>query len=170
VHKPLLETSRQGYLSALSVSAYSLVSMVQHFGPLMPPGGSVLSLSYIAAQRVIPGYGGGMSSAKAAMEADTRYLAFQAGRRFGIRVNTISAGPVPTRAASVTGIINEIVAYYAANGPIPERLTTQEVASVAAFLSSPLASAVTGTTMYVDKGFHVMGKALVERPEGGPGL
>jgi enoyl-[acyl-carrier protein] reductase I len=170
VHKPLLETSRQGYLSALSVSAYSLVSMVQHFGPLMPPGGSVLSLSYIAAQRVIPGYGGGMSSAKAAMEADTRYLAFQAGRRFGIRVNTISAGPVPTRAASVTGIINEIVEYYAANGPIPERLTTQEVASVAAFLSSPLASAVTGTTMYVDKGFHVMGKALVERPEGGTGL
>lgn len=170
VHKPLLETSRQGYLAALSVSAYSLVSMVQHFGPLMPPGGSVLSLTYIASQRVIPGYGGGMSSAKAAMEADTRYLAFQAGRKYGLRVNTISAGPVPTRAASVTGVINEIVDYYAANAPLPERLTTQEVASVAAFLASPLASAVTGTTMYVDKGFHVMGKALVPKPEGSPGL
>jgi enoyl-[acyl-carrier protein] reductase I len=160
VHKPLIETSRQGYLAALSVSAYSLVSMVQQFGPLMPRGGSVLSLTYIASQRVIPGYGGGMSSAKAAMEADTRYLAFQAGRKYGVRVNTISAGPVATRAASVTGIINEIVDYYAANAPLPERLTTQEVGSVAAFLSSPLASAVTGTTMYVDKGFHAMGKAL----------
>ena len=160
VHKPLLETSRQGYLAALSVSSYSLVSMVRHFAPLMPRGGSVLSLTYLASERVIPGYGGGMSSAKAAMEADTRYLAFQAGRKYGIRINTISAGPVATRAASVTGVINEIVDYYAANAPIPERLTTTEVASVAAFLSSPLASAVTGTTIYADKGFHVMGKAL----------
>jgi enoyl-[acyl-carrier protein] reductase I len=160
VHKPLLETSRQGYLNALGVSAYSLVSMVQKFGPLMRRGGSVLSLSYIASQRVIPGYGGGMSSAKAALEADTRYLAFQAGREYGIRVNTISAGPVATRAASVTGIINEIVDYYAENSPLPERLTTHEVATAAAFLSSPLASAITGTTLYVDKGYHIMGKGL----------
>jgi enoyl-[acyl-carrier protein] reductase I len=160
VHKPLLDTSRQGYLAALSVSSYSLVSMVRHFAPLMPRGGSVLSLTYLAAERVIPGYGGGMSSAKAAMEADTRYLAFQAGRKFGLRINTISAGPVATRAASVTGVINEIVDYYAANAPLPEQLTTAEVASVAAFLASPLASAVTGTTLYVDKGFHAMGKAL----------
>lgn len=160
VHKPLLETSRQGYLNALGVSAYSLVSMVQKFGPLMRRGGSVLSLSYIASQRVIPGYGGGMSSAKAALEADTRYLAFQAGREYGIRVNTISAGPVATRAASVTGIINEIVDYYAENSPLPERLTTHEVATAAAFLASPLASAITGTTLYVDKGYHIMGKGL----------
>jgi len=160
VHKPLIETSRQGYLAALSVSSYSLVSMVRHFAPLMPRGGSVLSLTYLASERVIPGYGGGMSSAKAAMEADTRYLAFQAGRKYGLRINTISAGPVATRAASVTGVINEIVDYYAANAPMPERLTTGEVAAVAAFLSSPLASAVTGTTLYVDKGFHAMGKAL----------
>jgi enoyl-[acyl-carrier protein] reductase I len=167
VHKPLLETSRQGYLAAVSVSAYSLVSMVQQFGPLMSRGGSVLSLTYIASERVIPGYGGGMSSAKAAMEADTRYLAFQAGRKYGLRVNTISAGPVATRAASVTGVINEIVEYYAQNAPLTERLQTQEVASVAAFLASPLASAVTGTTMYVDKGFHAMGKALSD-PSGTP--
>jgi enoyl-[acyl-carrier protein] reductase I len=160
VHKPLLETSRHGYLTALGVSAYSLVSMVQKFGPLMRRGGSVLSLSYIASQRVIPGYGGGMSAAKAALEADTRYLAFQAGREYGIRVNTISAGPVATRAASVTGVINEIVDYYADNSPLPERLTTHEVATAAAFLASPLASAITGTTLYVDKGFHIMGKGL----------
>jgi enoyl-[acyl-carrier protein] reductase I len=160
VHKPLLATSRQGYLAALSVSSYSLVSMVRHFAPLMPPGGSVMSLTYLASERVIPGYGGGMSSAKAALEADTRYLAFQVGRKHGLRVNTISAGPVATRAASVTGVINEIVDYYAANSPLPEQLTTREVASVAAFLASPLASAITGTTLYVDKGFHAMGKAL----------
>jgi enoyl-[acyl-carrier protein] reductase I len=160
VHKPLIETSRQGYLAALSVSSYSLVSMVQHFAPLMPRGGSIISLTYLASERVIPGYGGGMSSAKAAMEADTRYLAFQAGRRYGLRVNTISAGPVATRAASVTGVINEIVDYYVQNAPLPERLTTGEVASVAAFLASPLASAITGATMHVDKGFHAMGKAI----------
>ncbi|MEY4545160.1 MAG: hypothetical protein RL685_1355 [Pseudomonadota bacterium] len=160
VHKPLLATSRQGYLAALSVSSYSLVSMVRHFAPLMPRGGSVLSLTYLASERVIPGYGGGMSSAKAALEADTRYLAFQAGRKYGLRVNTISAGPVATRAASVTGVIDEIVDYYAANAPLPEKLTTREVAEVAAFLSSPLASAITGSTLYVDKGFHAMGKAL----------
>lgn len=164
VHKPLIETSRAGYLAAVGVSAYSLVSMVQRLGPLMRPGGSVLSLSYIASQRVIPGYGGGMSSAKAALEADTRYLALQAGRRYGIRVNTISAGPVATRAASVTGVINDIVDYYADNSPLPERLTTHEVANVAAFLASPLASAITGSTLYVDKGFHAMGKALGDNP------
>lgn len=162
VHKPLLDTSRQGYLAALSVSSYSLVSMVRHFAPIMPRGGSVLSLTYLASERVIPGYGGGMSSAKAALEADTRYLAFQAGRKYGLRINTISAGPVATRAASVTGVIDEIVDYYAANAPLPEKLTTREVAEVATFLASPLASAVTGSTLYVDKGFHAMGKALGE--------
>jgi enoyl-[acyl-carrier protein] reductase I len=140
--------------------------MVQRLGPLMPKGGSVLSLTYLASERVIPGYGGGMSSAKAAMEADTRYLALQAGRKYGLRVNTISAGPVATRAASVTGVIGEIVEYYEKNAPLPERLKTEEVATVAAFISSPLASAVTGTTLYVDKGFHAMGKALrTEEPE-----
>src|SRR5207248_9168957 len=79
VKKPLLETSRAGYLTAISVSAYSLVSMVSRLGPLMRKGGSFLSLTYMASERVIPGYGGGMSSAKAALESDTRVLAFEAG-------------------------------------------------------------------------------------------
>ena len=83
VQKALVDTSRAGYLAALSASAYSMVSMVQRFGPLMSPGGAVVSLSYLAAERVIPGYGGGMSSAKAALESDTRTLAFEAGRRWG---------------------------------------------------------------------------------------
>merc|ERR1719401_1342863 len=90
VTKPLLETSRKGYLAASSASAYSLISMVQRFGLIMKPGGAVMSLSYIASERVIPGYGGGMSSAKSQLESDTRTLAWEAGRKYGIRVNTIS--------------------------------------------------------------------------------
>ncbi len=94
VKRPLLETSRSGYLAAVSVSAYSLVSLVARLGPLMRPGGSFLSLTYMASERAVPGYGGGMSSAKAALESDTRTLAFEAGRKYGVRVNTISAGPL----------------------------------------------------------------------------
>src|SRR5690349_8055761 len=88
VKKPLMETSRGGYLAAVSASAYSLVSMVARFGPLMRTGGAFSSLTYMASERVIAGYGGGMSSAKAALESDTRLLAFEAGRKWGVRVNT----------------------------------------------------------------------------------
>jgi enoyl-[acyl-carrier protein] reductase I len=159
VQKPLIETSRAGYLGAVSTSAYSLVSMVQRLGPSMRKGGSVLSLTYLASQRVITGYGGGMSSAKAALEADTRVLAYEAGRRWGIRINTLSAGPYASRAASVTGIIQQIIAYYSKNSPLPEVLTPEDVANAALFLSSPLANGITASTVYVDKGFHAMGKA-----------
>ena len=162
VKKPLLETSRGGYLAAVSVSAYSLVSMVQRLGPLMRPGGSVLSLTYMASERVIPGYGGGMSSAKAALESDTRTLAYEAGRRFGIRINTISAGPLASRAASAIGIIERMVEYVSRTAPIPEPLAAMDVGNVAAFLSSPLAGGVTGTTVYVDKGYHAMGMGAVD--------
>lgn len=160
VKKPLLETSRAGYLTAVSVSAYSLVSMVARLSPLMRAGGSFVSLTYMASERVIPGYGGGMSSAKAALESDTRVLAFEAGRKHGVRVNAISAGPFASRAASAIGIIDRMVEYCAANTPIPEPLTAAEVGHAAAFLSSPLASGITGTTLYVDKGYHAMGMAL----------
>ncbi|MFL5580500.1 MAG: enoyl-[acyl-carrier-protein] reductase [Gemmatimonadaceae bacterium] len=160
VKKPLLETSRAGYLTAVSVSAYSLVSMVARLGPLMRPGGSVLSLTYMASERAIPGYGGGMSSAKAALESDTRTLAFEAGRRFGLRVNTISAGPLASRAASAIGIIERMVEYCKTNSPLPEALTATEVGTAAAFLASPLATGITGSTMYVDKGYHAMGMAV----------
>lgn len=165
VRKPLLETSRHGYLAASSASAYSLVSMVQRLGPLMRPGGSVCSLTYMASERAIPGYGGGMSSAKAALESDTRVLAFEAGRKHGLRINTISAGPFASRAASAIGIIDKMVRYCADNSPLAEALTAAEVGSVAAFLGSPLASGITGTTIYVDKGYHSMGMAIT-MPQG----
>ncbi|HEU4586406.1 MAG TPA: enoyl-[acyl-carrier-protein] reductase [Gemmatimonadaceae bacterium] len=160
VKKPLLETSRSGYLTALGVSAYSLVGMVGRLGPLMRDGGSFLSLTYMASERVIPGYGGGMSSAKAALESDTRVLAFEAGRRYGVRVNTISAGPLASRAASAIGIIERMVEYASANSPLTEPLSAGEVGAAAAFLSSPLASGITGTVLYVDKGYHAMGMAV----------
>jgi enoyl-[acyl-carrier protein] reductase I len=160
VKKPLLETSRGGYLSAVGVSAYSLVSLVARLGPLMRPGGSFLSLTYMASERVVPGYGGGMSSAKAALESDTRTLAFEAGRKYGLRVNTISAGPLASRAASAIGKIEKMVDYYAANAPLTQPLTAWEVGTTAAFLASPLASGITGATIHVDKGYHAMGVAV----------
>lgn len=165
VKKPLLETSRQGYLTAVSVSSYSLVAMIRQLAPLMRPGGAVVSLTFLASQRVIPGYGGGMSSAKAALESDTRTLAYEAGRNYGVRVNTISAGPLASRAASAIGIIEKMVEYCAVNSPLTEPLRAEEVGIAAAFLCSPLASGITGTTVYVDKGYHAMGMAVV----GGPG-
>ncbi len=162
VKKPLLETSRAGYLAAVGVSAYSLTSMVSRLASLMRPDGSFLSLTYLASERVIPGYGGGMSSAKAALESDTRTLAFEAGRKYGLRVNTISAGPLASRAASAIGIIDKMVEYCAENSPLPHPITAAEVAASAAFLASPLASGITGATIYVDKGYHTMGMAVTK--------
>jgi enoyl-[acyl-carrier protein] reductase I len=167
VKKPLLETSRGGYLAAVGVSAYSLTSMIARFSPLLRPGAAAISLTYLASERVVPGYGGGMSSAKAALESDTRTLAFEAGRKHGLRVNTISAGPLASRAASAIGLIEEMVKHYAQNSPLPEEMSAREVGYVAAFLCSPLASGITGATVYVDKGYHVMGRTVPElAPEG----
>lgn len=185
VTKPLLETSRAGYLAANSASAYSLVSMVSKFAPIMNPGGAVISLTYIASEKVIPGYGGGMSSAKAALESDTRTLSYEAGRKYGIRVNTISAGPLASRAAKAIGgagkpktFIDYAIDYSKANAPMSQDLysgrfeyslyflpsficnESDDVGATAVFLLSPLARAVTGATIYVDNGLNVMGMAL----------
>jgi len=176
VKNDLLATSRRGYLGAVGVSAYSMVSMVQRFGPLVRPGGAFLSLSYMASERVIPGYGGGMSSAKAALESDTRVLAWEAGRRWGHRVNCISAGPLASRAASAIGrdapgdvpggakgkpFIEQMIEYARDNSPLREALAAREVGDTAAFLCSALASGITGCVLHVDKGYHAMGKAVV---------
>jgi enoyl-[acyl-carrier protein] reductase I len=160
VTKNLLDTSRQGYLAAMSSSAYSFISLLAHFGPIMNAGGAALSLSYIASERVIPGYGGGMSSAKAALESDTRTLSWEAGRKWDLRVNTISAGALRSRAAKAIGMIDDMIAYAKANAPLSKDLTAEEVAHAAAFLLSPLASAITGTVLYVDNGMHAMGLAV----------
>jgi len=173
VSRDLLQTTRRGYAAAVGVSAYSMVSLVQRLGPLVRAGGAFLSLSYLAAERVFPGYGGGMSSAKAALENDTRVLAWEAGRRWGHRVNCISAGPLASRAASAIGagpgaapskgksFIEQMVEYTRANSPLPHALEAREVGAAAAFLCSPLASGISGSVLHVDKGYHAMGKAVV---------
>ena len=160
VQKPLIDTSRAGYLAANSASAYSFVSMVGHLSPIMRKGGSFISLSYMASERVIPGYGGGMSSAKAALESDTRTLAFEAGRRHGHRVNTISAGALASRAAKAIGMIQNMIEYAEANAPLQDPLTAEDVGGTAAFLCSDLGKGITGATIYVDKGMHAMGMAV----------
>jgi enoyl-[acyl-carrier protein] reductase I len=159
VRNALVDTSRAGYLAAVSVSAYSNISLVRHFAPLMGPGGSFLSLTYMASERVVPGYGGGMSSAKAALESDTRTLAYEAGRRWGVRVNAISAGPWASRAATAIGFIDTMIRYTTANSPLPRPITAADVGNTAAFLASPLAAAITGSVVYVDNGYHAMGMA-----------
>lgn len=159
VKNPLLETSRHGYLEAIGVSAYSHVSLLRTLGPHFRSGGSSLSLTYLASERAVPGYGGGMSSAKAALESDTRTLAWEAGQKWGLRVNTISAGPYASRAASAIGFIDQMIDYYQANVPLQRELEAVDVGHAAAFLSSPLATGITGTVVYVDNGYHAMGAA-----------
>ena len=169
VRKQLMDTSRRGYLDAISISAYSHVAIVRELGPLMRPGGSFVSLSYLAGQRVVPGYGGGMSTAKAALESDTRTLAFEAGRRHGVRVNTISAGPYASRAATAIGYIRTMLRYYRENSAIVRDLDAEDVGHVAAFLASPLGTGITGTVIYVDNGYHAMGMPQLTPDADDPG-
>lgn len=169
VTKDLLDTSRKGYLAAVSSSAYSFISLLAHFGPIMNQGGSALCLSYIASEKAVPGYGGGMSSAKAALESDTRTLCYEAGRKWNIRVNAISAGPLRSRAAKAIGMIDDMIAYSRANAPLIKELEAEEIGKAARFLLSDSASAITGTVLYVDNGMHAMGIAVdsmaIQKPQ-----
>ncbi len=137
-----------------------MISLLAHLGPHINHGGAALSLTYLASEKVIPGYGGGMSSAKAALESDTRTLAWEAGREWGIRVTTISAGVFASRAAKAIGFADKMLSYSAANAPLLKELAGEEVGATAAFLVSPLASGITGATIYVDNGINVMGLAV----------
>lgn len=160
VTKPLIETSRKGYLAALSSSSYSFVSLLKYFAPIMNENSSILGLTYKASTKAVPGYGGGMSSAKAALESDTRTLAWEAGRKWKIRVNCISAGPLKSRAAKAIGVIDYMINYSKANSPLVKEFEADEVANTAVFLSSPLASAITGQIVFVDNGLEIMGLAM----------
>ena len=170
VQKPLIEVSRAGYLAASSASAYSCLSLVQKFGPHMNAGGAICALSFIAAERVVPGYGGGMSSAKAQLESDMRVLSFEVGRLYNLRMNTISAGALKSRAASAIGgargektYIEYCIDYQMANAPLQRDLEADDVGRSAAFLCSPLAAGITGVNLYVDNGVQGMAASVDSR-------
>lgn len=149
-------TSRDGYMLAHEVSAYSLTAIVQRALPLMEGReGSIVTLSYIGAERVVPNYNV-MGIAKAALEASVRYLAADLGPR-GIRVNAISAGPIRTLSASGVSGFNDILDFIAAKSPLRRNITAEEVGDTCLFLAGPHSRGITGTTMYVDGGFHIMG-------------
>jgi enoyl-[acyl-carrier protein] reductase I len=155
----LIDTSRKGYLTALSISAYSLTALLRAARPLMekrPGGAAALGLTYIGGERAVSHYGGGMSAAKASLQIDARQLAQQLGPS-NVRVNLISAGPYASRAARSIGDIQQMIDHAAKLSPLPRPLEAEEVANTAAFLCSPLASAITGHVVYVDCGYHAVG-------------
>jgi enoyl-[acyl-carrier protein] reductase I len=159
ITKKAVDTSRAGYLLAISISAYSLTALTRACAPLMenrPDGASIVGLSYIGGERVVPHYGGGMSTAKAALQIDAKQLAHNLGSK-NIRVNIISAGPYASRAASAIGDIDHMIDYAAQRSPLPRGITPEEVANTTVYLCSPLASAVTGHVLYVDCGYNAMG-------------
>lgn len=156
IQKSHLETSRGAYLTAMSVSSYSLVAMARAFAPLMAGRqGSVVSLSYLAGERVVPYYGGGMASAKAALENDSRTLAWFLGEA-GHRVNVISAGPYASRAARSIGDLGTMIETTAARSPLRRAIDAEDVANAAVFLCSDLARNITGECIHVDAGYHAM--------------
>lgn len=148
-------TSRQGFQLALDISAYSLMALAHGAKPLMPEGGSIVTLTYLGGVRVIPNYNV-MGIAKAALEMNVKYLASELGPN-GVRVNGISAGPIRTLASSAVGGILDMIHHVEAVAPLRRTVTQTEVGNAAAFLCSDLASGVTGQILYVDSGYEIMG-------------
>jgi enoyl-[acyl-carrier protein] reductase I len=155
-----IETTRDDWRTALEISAYSLVSVARSAEPLLAEGGSIVTLTYYAAEKVVPKYNV-MGIAKSALEASVRYLAYEMGKQ-GVRVNAVSAGPVRTVAArSIPGFM-KMYNRVAEMAPLGRNVTHEEVGNLGLFLLSPLAGGITGETVYVDAGFHVMGMDLGE--------
>lgn len=153
--RPFVETSRSGYLLAQEISSYSLVAVARATAPLMTSGGSILTLTYLGASRVVPNYNV-MGVAKAALEASVRYLASDLGPS-NIRVNAISAGPIKTASARGIKDFSKVLDGVAAHAPLRRNTDAEEVADTAVFLASDLGRGVTGNVIFVDAGFQVMG-------------
>jgi enoyl-[acyl-carrier protein] reductase I len=150
-----LNTSREGFRVAMDVSVYSLIAVSHGAVPLMTEGGSIMTLSYYAAEKVVPNYNV-MAIAKAGLESAMRYLAANLGPR-NIRVNAISAGPIKTLAARGVGDMGEMLKGHAERAPLHRNVDQLEVGGAALFLASDLATAITGETLYVDCGYNIMG-------------
>jgi len=150
-----VNTSREAFRVAHDVSAYSLVALARSAAPLMTEGGSIVAMSYYGSVKVVPHYNV-MGVAKAALEASTRYLAYDLGPQ-KIRVNCISAGPVNTVAARGISGFMEMLKHYEAHAPLKRNVTPDELGSTGAFLASDGAAAITGQVLYVDAGYEIMG-------------
>ena len=150
-----LNTSREGFRTAMDVSVYSLIAVSRAAAPLMTEGGSIMTLSFYAAEKVVPNYNV-MAIAKAGLECSVRYLAFTLGSK-NIRVNAISAGPIKTLAARGVGDLTEMLKSHSDRAPLHRNVDQLEVGGAALFLASDLSSAITGETLYVDCGYNVMG-------------
>ncbi len=153
--RPFVETSRDGYLLAQNVSAYSMVAVARATAPLMTGGGAMLTLTYLGSTRVVQNYNV-MGVAKAALEASVRYLAADLGPQ-NIRVNAISAGPVKTAAARGIKDFSKVLEAVEAHAPLRRNVTPGEVADLAVFLASDLGRGVTGDVLFADAGYHIMG-------------
>jgi len=154
-----LNTSREGYRVAQDISSYSLTALSRAVAPLMPEGGSIVTLSYLGGERVVPHYNV-MGVAKAALEMSVRYLAADLGPK-GIRVNAVSAGPIKTLAASGVHGLSKMLEYHRTHAPLRRNTDQDEVGDAGLFLLSPLSRGITGEVIHVDGGFHVMGMAAL---------
>ena len=154
LHGDFVDTTREGFRIAHDVSVYSLIAVSRAAVPLMTEGGSIITLSFYAAEKVVPHYNV-MGVAKAALESTVRYLAWDLGPR-NIRVNAISAGPIKTLAARGVGALGDMLKAHAERAPLHRNVNQSEVGGSALFLASDLASATTGETLYVDCGYNIM--------------
>src|SRR5919109_1311481 len=150
-----LDTTREAFLTALEISAYSLAQLARAATPLMTDGGSIVSMTYYGAEKVVAGYNV-MGVAKAALEASTRYLANDLGPR-NIRVNAISAGPIQTLSARGVSDFSTMLKHHAERAPLRRNIEAREVGNTAVFLCSPMSSGITGEIIYVDCGYNIMG-------------
>ncbi len=155
-----LATTRANFLKTMDISVYSFTAVAQKAAPMMNPGGSMLTMTYYGAERVMPHYNV-MGVAKAALEASVRYLATDLGKR-DVRVNAISAGPIRTLAASGIGDFRYILKWNELNSPLKRNVTIEEVGKASLFLLSDLGSGVTGENMHVDAGYHTIGMVSVD--------
>ncbi len=153
--RPFYQTSRSGFHTAMDVSVYSFAALARAFQPIMPPGGSLVTMTYYGGVKVVPHYNV-MGVAKAALEATTRYLAYDLGK-MGLRVNAISAGPIRTLSAAGIAGFRSLYKTILELSPLKEDITTEDIGNAAVFLCSDMGRRITGEVLYVDAGYNIMG-------------